>query len=122
MDIKHEGKTYHPNIKKKQISNRKKALRYCSKEDPEPLEFNIDIKAETAARDGHKRILGNKLIKGEITINQLVEDHPEYLFEYQKIASNLEAYKRSKREEKPDMPQNLPNPWGLLMPAYKNSK
>ena len=37
---------YHPNIRDKQIRNKYKAIAYCAKEDPEPLQFNMDIRAE----------------------------------------------------------------------------
>lgn len=44
MDIKDEdGNNYHPNIKNRQIENKKRALAYCSKEDPNPLCYNMDI-------------------------------------------------------------------------------
>lgn len=57
MDLEYEGKTFHPNVKDKQVKSKKKALGYCAKEDPEPLCYNMDIKAETAARESHKKLI-----------------------------------------------------------------
>lgn len=37
LDIEYNGETYHPNIKDKQVKSKKRALEYCTKEDPEPL-------------------------------------------------------------------------------------
>ncbi len=75
MDIKDEhDNNYHPNVKDRQVNNRKKALTYCSKHDPEPLEFNIDIKAETKAREDHSKILTKELIIGKRTLQEMVDD------------------------------------------------
>ena len=98
MDIQDEdGNNYHPNIKNRQIENKKRALAYCSKEDPNPLCYNMDIHEETKARESHKKILGKRLLDGE-PLNKVVEENPELIFEYTKLETNLAAYKRAKRE------------------------
>ena len=121
MDITHDGKTYHPNIKDSQIKSKKRALTYCSKEDPDPLQYNIDIKEETAAREQHKRILGKRLISGE-NLHDVVQEHPELIFGYKKLEADIAAYKRAKKEDKPDLPSELPNPWKLKLPVHTDRK
>lgn len=73
MDVTHEGKTYHPNIRGQQVKNRKAALTYCAKEDPEPFQYNMDLKQETEAREKHNKILSKDLILGKRTLTQMLE-------------------------------------------------
>lgn len=56
----------------------------------------MDIKEETAAREGHRKIIGTKLIKGEYTLVQMVEEHPQELFNLIQWQKNLGLYKRLK--------------------------
>ena len=86
LDIVHEETTYHPNVGGPRIQNKQKALQYCSKEDPEPLQFNMDIKSETAARESHTKIIGKRLIEKptEHELLQVIEEHPEQLIHLSK--------------------------------------
>lgn len=54
---------YHPNVRGDRIKSDKRALEYVSKECPEDrlTQHNMDIKEETAARDGHRKILGKRM-------------------------------------------------------------
>ena len=57
-------KTWHPNVSGDRIRSDKNALKYISKEDPEPLEWPSPfIKEETAAREGHRKILTKRIIE-----------------------------------------------------------
>lgn len=103
LDIEWEGEWYHPNVKDKQIKSKKRALEYCSKQDPEPLQYNMDIKEETKARENHKRILGKRLLDGE-PLHRLVQEEPSLLIGYANIKRDLAAYKRDVAEDKPDLP------------------
>lgn len=82
---------HHPNVRGSRVQNKIKALTYCSKEDPEPLQFNMDIKAETLAREGHKKIIGKRLLDGEPLV-EVMEEHPELLFGYKRLKADLGAY------------------------------
>jgi hypothetical protein len=73
MDLEYQGKTYHPNIKNKQIKNKNKALGYCAKEDPEPLQYNMDIKEETKARESKKKIISIDLVLGKRKLTDAIE-------------------------------------------------
>lgn len=115
------GETYHPNIKDQGVKRKQAALRYCSKEDPDPLQFNMDIKAETAAREGHRKIIGKRLLDGE-PLHELVEEYPQLIFEYQKLQMNLDCYKRQKLEDRPDLPDAIPNTFDLSLPWMPEEK
>ena len=116
-----EGKVHHPNVKGNKVQNKKRALDYCSKEDPEPLQYNMDIKAETAAREGHRKIIGKRLLDGE-PLHTVVEDCPELIYDYLKLEQNLAAYKRQKAEDKPDLPEMIPNTFDLALPFMPEEK
>ena len=123
MDITDvDGTTYHPNIKDKQIKNKQRALTYCSKEDPDPLCYNMDIKEETKARESHSKILTKRLIDGEATLNQLVEEGMIPLNQYCNWERGLNAYKRQKQLEKEKLPESLPNPWDLDLKILNDCK
>lgn len=74
---------HHPNVKDDRIKRKKHALDYCSKEDPNPLQFNMDIKEETAARKDHRKLLSKRLCDGE-PLNKLVDEGEISLFDLPK--------------------------------------
>ena len=116
-----DGVKYHPNISGKQVKNRQKALAYCSKEDPDPLCYNMDIKEETKARECKRKILGKRLLDGE-PLHELAQEDPSLLFGYNKLKQDLAAYHRDKAEAKPDLPKTLPNPWNKELPVHTDRK
>ena len=109
-----EGATYHPNIKDTRIKRKKAALQYCSKEAPEPLQFNMDIKEEAAARQDHRKILTKRIIEGA-PLHKLIDDGELNLIDLPKWKQGLDLYRRLKGEEKPDLPDILPNPFDLII-------
>jgi hypothetical protein len=52
----------------------------------------MDIVAETAAREGHKKILGKRLMDGEDLLEVIKDDHA-MIFDYKRIKMNVEAYR-----------------------------
>lgn len=42
-------------------------LAYITKEDADPLQFQIDVQQELAAKKAHKRILGKRLLSEPLT-------------------------------------------------------
>lgn len=122
MDLEYEGKTFHPNIKDKQVKSKAKALGYCAKEDPDPLCYNMDIKAETAARESHKKLISQDLITGKRKLTEAIESGDVTIFDAVKAHQGLQLYKRLKQEDKPDLPASLPNPWGRDLPVHTGRK
>lgn len=110
---------YHPNVSGSKIKSDKRALNYISKEDPEPLEWPAPfIKEKVAAQKNHRKDLTLQLIGKKRTLTQMVEDGDINLMDLPKWQTGLEAYKRMKETEKPDIPEMWPvNPrWDLLIP------
>lgn len=69
-----DGTVYHPNVSGDRIKSDKKALAYISKEDPEPLEWPAPfIKAETAARECHRKILTKRIVHDGVSLEDLVD-------------------------------------------------
>lgn len=90
-----------------------KVLAYVSKEDPHPLQFNMDIKADMAARNSHKKILGKRLCDGEPLV-EVMKDHPELLFGYKRLKSDIKSYERDKeRAGKYAALNGFPTSWGF---------
>lgn len=112
---------YHPNVRGSKIQNKKAALRYCSKEDPTPLQFNIDIKAEQAAREGHRKIVATKLLSGEVTLVDAVKDDPSMLFGYKKLKMDLEQYLVDSGRASKNVAKWVETPWNYSL-RLKTSK
>lgn len=74
------------------------------------------------AKKSHKRVLGEKLVKGEVTLTELVEENPELLFGYKKLKADLASYLRDKAEEKPTCVESIPNDWGKALPIRSIKK
>lgn len=71
----------------------------------------MDIKEETAAREGHRRIIGKRLLTENI--QDLLSEYPELIFDYKKLKANIQEYKNDIAiKEKPTHLPNIPNPWG----------
>ena len=112
---------YHPNIRDNRIKRKEKALNYVAKEDPEPLQYNMDIKEETKARESKKKILGKRILDGE-PLTTLVDENPELLWDVNKLHIALTTYKRLKKEEKPDLPDHIPNSFNIMLPWIPEEK
>lgn len=66
--------------------------RYCKK-DGNYIEIgDIDILGEKAAREGHRKILGKRLIEGESIVDLIQEGHTQLIFDFNKLHSNVKAY------------------------------
>lgn len=63
------------------------------------VQYNMDIREETAAREGHRKILGKRMQTENLVT--LAEEFPELMFDYTKLQKNVLAWKNDKaREEK----------------------
>lgn len=83
---------YHPNVSGNRIRSDKRALKYVSKECPldQLVQFNMDITAETLAREGHRKILGKRLCDKELSLIEAVAEDNSLLFGYKKTKADLE--------------------------------
>lgn len=82
---------YHPNVSGDRIRSDKRALKYIMKECPadQLVQFNMDAKAEQAAREGHRKILGKRLMEGE-DLTVLTSEDPSLLFGYKRLKLDIE--------------------------------
>lgn len=68
------------------------------------------------AKKHKKRVLGEKLAKGQITVQEAVKENPELLFGYKRLKADVEAYHRDVAELKEDCKDTIPNTWDEIMP------
>ena len=124
MNEHSEGQAWHPNIRHSRIMREKSAMEYVSKQDADVLEFNMSIKELLQARKGHKKLLGKRLL-GPSPITKILEDEPQLIFEYKRLKDNLHEYKQDlalENDQTPDLPDNIPNNWDLIIPYFPEEK
>lgn len=83
--------SFHPNICKDKIKSKKAALRYITKEDPNPLEYNMDVAQELKAMEAKRRILAKDLLDGKPLV-EAIQEAPELVFNCISIEANLKHY------------------------------
>lgn len=88
FDFVHEGVTHHGNYQA--AKKAEDVIRYCTKEDPTPLELGtMDFKQELIAKKNKHKILGKRLAEGD-TVDQLIEDGETHLlFNYKSLVANV---------------------------------
>jgi hypothetical protein len=120
FDITWEDTVYHPNIR--QAKNANGSIKYCIKEDKEPLELGqMDYKQEIKARDNKTRILCKRLTDGENLNQVLLDDNHEMLKDYANWQKNIELFKASLLRDKPTCKDWLPNTWDLALPLEETT-
>lgn len=83
----------------------------------------MDVREELSAREGHRKILGKRLITDPLyTLAIMVEDHPQELINLAKWEQGLQTYWKMKGSDKEDLPDLLPNPWNLALPSDNETK
>lgn len=82
----------------------------------------MDIKAETKSREQHTKIISLDFIQGKRNLCEMAEEGEIPLKDFVKWEQGLAAYKRRKKEDKPDCPDQLPNPWNLDLPLNNGRK
>ncbi len=99
----------------------KNVARYVTKGDD--YISNVDVATLLGQPGAQKKILGAKLIAGESLV-KIVEDAPQLLFGYKRLKEDLETYLRDKLEQDSecDLPDEVPNPWGLRLPVDTDNK
>lgn len=105
------GRIYHGNYQGCRSS--KNVIKYCTKEDNYVSNFDV---APLLAKRSNRREHMESLISGKRTLEELIVDEPQYLFNYNSLNNSLKAYQESQVRELSDLPIFLPNPWGKLLP------
>lgn len=108
---------YHGNYQA--VRSEKNVLLYCTKEND--WEASFDIKSKLEEKKHLKRQVA-ELIKAGRSVQEVVEDFPEVIWDYSKLKANVELWERDKGGLKDPLPTWLPNPWGLLLWSKKNAK
>ncbi len=93
---------FHPNIgqdksygKKSAKSSKIDIIRYVIK-DGDYVEYGIDAKKYLECAKSKKAYVDEKLVKGEMTLVEAVEEYPHLIHEYGKLKANLQAFRSDK--------------------------
>nr|QKI29016.1 Rep [Kummerowia striata CRESS virus] len=118
-DLRHpELGTFHGNYQG--CRSAKNVIKYCTKE--EDYLSNIDV-ALLLGKKTNRTIVAAKLIREKRPLEELIaEEHPELIFGYSKLKFDLDNYFQATKQEKEDLPDYLPNPWGLQLAAKIQTK
>lgn len=93
FDLTYDGKEYHG--KYEVAKNSTASIKYCIKEDKEPLQLgDMDADQEVSAKENKKKILGIRLQTEKLV--DIVDDHPELMFDLGKLAQNVQLYNQMK--------------------------
>lgn len=113
FDLTYEGKDYHG--KYELAKSGLYSIKYCIKEDKEPLQIgDMDAQQEVAAKENKKKIIGKRMQEEDLV--DIVEEHPELMFDLVKLAANVQLYKQLKTRQKPNCGDFIPNTWDILIP------
>lgn len=122
FNVVHRGEHYHPNIK---VANgRQRIIEYITKEDKAPATHNFDLDTYTKAKKGHRKYLAEKLVTGEITLIQAVQEEPSLVFQYASLKKSYELFRAdlSRKDPPPRYSGPLPNTWGLELSIGSHAK
>lgn len=111
LDLSFNGVVFHGNYQG--CRSEKNVIKYCSKE--EDYIANFDLNSRLKKRESHKKIIGDALIKRQISLVEAVNNNPELLFGYKKLKTDLEEYFHDISDNRKELPPFLPNPWGILL-------
>lgn len=112
------GVTYHGNYQG--CRSAKNVIKYCTK--AEDYLSDLDVATLLSGKSVNRALLGRKLIDGELSLTQAVDENPSLLFGYQRLKLDLATYLEDAKIDKPDLPTWLPNPWGKILPSFPNRK
>ncbi len=77
----------------------------------------MDYKAEQKGRENKKAIIGKRLQTEPLHI--VADEHPELMYNFSQLETNIRAYKRQKKEDKPTCEGSIPNTWGIDLPVLE---
>lgn len=104
-----DGRIYHGNYQGCRSS--KNVIKYCTKEDNYVSNFDVGpLLSKRSTRREHME----SIILGKRTIEELIVDEPQYLFNYSSLTNSFKMYKEVTCTSTTPLPTWLPNPWGKL--------
>lgn len=111
-----DGTVYHGNYQGCRSS--KNVIKYVTKD--ENYDSNLDV-SELLGGGANRSVIGKKILEGT-PLNELVHQYPSLLFGYQKLECDILCFKEREQPCLPPLPWFLPNPWGLVLPSFRNAK
>jgi len=110
-DIKDvDGRVYHGNYQG--CRSAKNVIKYCSKDEDYVSNFDV---APLLAKRSNRREHMESLLLGKRTLEELLVDEPQYLYNYQSLFNSLKAYKETQAQQYDPLPPFLPNPWCKIL-------
>lgn len=97
----------------------KNVVKYCTKADD--FISNIDVGTLLASKS-NRRVIAEELVLKKRPLEEVVVEHPQLLFGYQKLKLDLMLLKADLASRKEDLPTWIPNPWGKVLPSRLKSK
>lgn len=96
----------------------KNVIKYCTKAEDYLSNFDIGdvINGPSATKVAMQQVLDG------VPLTDVVAQNPILLKGYRNLKLDVDAYKEDLVPAKPDLPEFLPNPWSLLLPAFKKAK
>lgn len=117
LDLVTVDKVYHGNYQG--CRSAKNVLKYCTKK--EDYISNMDVAAALGSKS-NRRAIAEEIILKKRPLHEVVVDNPQLLFGYTRLKLDVTVYQEDTAPQKDDLPPFLPNPWGRVLPSFKNSK
>lgn len=101
---------FHPNIQT--VKNMKECIKYITKDDKEPAQYNFDYKAVINGKSSKFAVVAQKILDG-MSLFKLNEEEPGFVLQHKRKIEEYEAWVAMKR------PRLDLLPWELLpVPAF----
>lgn len=97
----------------------KNVIKYCTK--AEQYLSNIDV-AAILAKTSTRRAIAEKIVKANLPLEEVIQDHPELIFGYQRLKMDIAVWQDDIGSKKLSLPTWLPNPWAKVLPSFRKSK
>lgn len=98
----------------------KNVIKYCSKE--EDFIANFDVASETNKKGSTRKTIGEEILKGK-TLEEMVLQNPQLLFGYLRLKQDIAEFKTdTDKTAVPDLPDEIPNPWGARIRVDTDNK
>lgn len=110
------GERYHGNYQGARSVNA--VLSYVRKDS----NFLSNIDLTRKLRCGVNRLEVGQALLGKRSLTVMVKENPSLLFGYARLKLDLLTFFQDDQDPNNPLPPFLPNPWGLVLPSYKNSK
>lgn len=116
LDLNHGGNSWHGNYQG--CRSAKAVTRYVTKS--EDYIANVDV-AALLTRRSTRRSIAEALVLGKRTLEQMLAEFPEMVYDYGKLKSNMKLI-AADLKVRTEIPDYLPNPWSLILPGWRDDK